>query len=168
MADAIAGIEAVTVACITGYTIGGGVVIATACDLRVMAADAWLAIPEIDIGIPFGWGGIPRLVQVVGLGTATELVLTGRRVTADEALRMGFANRVLESGDFDAGVEEIVRTLAAKPGSTLRADKQALRTAADEVVRATDRRSDAAMMLGVLGDDEARDAGRRYLERFIG
>ena len=58
--------------------------------------------------------------------------------------------------------------LAAKPGSVLRADKQALRAAGDELVRATDRRADAAMMLEVLEDAEARNAGRRYLERFTG
>lgn len=166
MADAVAGIRAVTVACVTGYAIGGGVVLAASCDLRVFAADAWFSIPEIDIGIPFGWGGIPRLVRLVGLGTATDLILTGRRVKADEAQRLGFADRVVPLESLDGEVDELVAVLAAKPGGPLWADLRALRDVGEALVSARDRRSDADMMLHVMGDDEARRAGRQYLERF--
>jgi enoyl-CoA hydratase/carnithine racemase len=76
MADAIEAMEAVTVARLHGHCVGGAVVLAAACDLRVAAADTRFSIPEVDLGIPLAWGGIPRLVREIGPAATKELVMT--------------------------------------------------------------------------------------------
>lgn len=89
MAEAIEAMTAVTVARIHGHCVGGALVLAAACDLRVAAEDARFSIPEVDLGIPLAWGGIPRLVREIGPALAKELVLTCRPFDAAEARRPG-------------------------------------------------------------------------------
>ena len=95
MADAVEQMRAVTVAQVHGHAVGGGVVLMAACDLRVVADDTVLSIPEIDLGIPLAWGGIPRLVREIGPALTKELVMTCRRFTPEEARAAGFVNRVV-------------------------------------------------------------------------
>ena len=85
MAEAMENLSAVSVASIRGHCVGGGVVLAATCDLRIAASDARFSIPEIDLGIPLAWGGIPRLVREVGPALTKELVMTCRPFGADEA-----------------------------------------------------------------------------------
>ncbi len=95
MADALEAMRAVTIARIHGHCVGGGVVLAAACDLRVAAADTRFSIPEVDLGIPLAWGGIPRLVREIGPAAAKELVMTCRPFDAAEAHALGLVNRVV-------------------------------------------------------------------------
>ena len=76
MADAVEQMRAVTIAQIHGYAVGGGLVLMCACDLRVAAENAVLSIPEVDLGIPLAWGGIPRLVREIGPALTKELSRT--------------------------------------------------------------------------------------------
>ena len=92
-ADAIAGMRAITVAAIQGHCIGGGVVLAAACDIRIAAEDARFSIPEVDLGIPLAWGGIPRLVRELGPTVTKDLVLTCRPFDAAEAALLRFVSR---------------------------------------------------------------------------
>src|SRR6185437_6329825 len=114
MADAIEAMNAATVASIHGHCVGGGVVLASACDLRIAADDTRFSIPEVDLGIPLAWGGIPRLVREIGPARTKELVMTCRPFGADEALAAGFLNRVVPASDLTAAVDELVGQLAAK------------------------------------------------------
>ena len=98
MAEAIEAMGAVTVARIHGHCIGGAVVLAAACDLRVACDSAVFSIPEVDLGIPLAWGGIPRLVREIGPAMTRELVLTCRRFSAAEARELGLLNRVVRRG----------------------------------------------------------------------
>jgi enoyl-CoA hydratase len=83
-----------TIAAVNGFALGGGCELALACDLRYAASAARLGQPEINLGIIPGWGGTQRLARVCGLGAAKELILTGRPVDAEEALRLGLVNGV--------------------------------------------------------------------------
>jgi enoyl-CoA hydratase len=93
--DAIAAIPRATIAAIRGYALGGGCELAMTCDLRVAATDAKLGQPEILLGIIPGAGGTQRLTRLVGPARTKDLVLTGRQVGADEALRIGLVDRVV-------------------------------------------------------------------------
>ena len=95
MAEAIESMRAVTVARLHGHCVGGGVVLAAACDLRVAADDTGFSIPEVDLGIPLAWGGVPRLVREMGPAMTKELVMTCRPFSAAEAHAAGFLNRVV-------------------------------------------------------------------------
>jgi enoyl-CoA hydratase len=113
-----------SIAAINGFALGGGCELALACDLRYASSSAKLGQPEINLGIIPGWGGTQRLARVCGLGVAKELILTGRLVDADEALRIGLLNGI---GDpvLDKALE-VARLLASKGPLALAAAKRAL------------------------------------------
>ena len=113
-----------TIAAINGFALGGGCELALACDLRYASSAAKLGQPEINLGIIPGWGGTQRLARVCGLGVAKDLIMTGRVVDADEALRIGLVN-----GVHDPVLEkarEVAALLASKSPLALAAAKRAL------------------------------------------
>ena len=165
MADAVQAMLAVTIASIHGYCIGGGVVLAACCDLRVAAEDAVFGIPEIDLGLPLAWGGIPRLVREIGPALTKELVMTGRRFDAAEALRAGLLNRVVLPGELDTAVDDLAATLAAKAGPPLRATKRHVNAVADAMVGTAHSWADADGLLAAMADPESRAAAAAYLAR---
>jgi enoyl-CoA hydratase len=85
----------VVIAAINGHALGGGTELALACDIRVASDRATLGLPETTIGLFPGWGGTQRLLRVVGIGRAKELVFTGRRIDAEEAYRIGLVDHVV-------------------------------------------------------------------------
>jgi enoyl-CoA hydratase/carnithine racemase len=98
---------------IQGACIGGALELALACDFRVLAADAVVGMPETRIGLIPDLGGASRLPQVVGLGRAKELVMTGKLIGAEEAERIGLANRVAPAGELDAATRRLADELLA-------------------------------------------------------
>jgi methylglutaconyl-CoA hydratase len=96
--DRVATCDLPVVAALSGVALGGGLELALACDIRVADATASLGLPEVRLAIVPGAGGTQRLPRVVGAARARELILTGRRVGADEALRIGLVHRVAEDG----------------------------------------------------------------------
>jgi enoyl-CoA hydratase len=118
-----------TIAAINGFALGGGCELALACDLRYASSTAKLGQPEINLGIIPGWGGTQRLARTTTLGFAKELILTGRTVDADEALRRGLVNEVTEPTDLLPRVMAVAVQLAAKSPLALEAAKQALNRA---------------------------------------
>ena len=99
----------VSIAAVNGWALGGGLEIALACDLRIAAETAELGVPEVSVGLIPGWGGTQRLVRLLGRGVAKDLVFTGRRVPAAEALALGLVNRVVPAD----GLLEACRAMAA-------------------------------------------------------
>ncbi len=97
--DAVAAIPRAVIAAVNGYALGGGCELALACDLRVAAENAKFGQPEILLGIIPGGGGTQRLARLVGPSRAKDLILTGRQVGAEEALRIGLADRVVPAAE---------------------------------------------------------------------
>ena len=102
-----------TICVIHGACIGGAMELALACDLRVIAAEALIGMPETRIGLIPDVGGPSRLPSVVGLGRAKELVLTGKLIGGEEAERIGLANRVAPAEELDEAVQTLVDELLA-------------------------------------------------------
>jgi enoyl-CoA hydratase len=115
-----------TIAAINGFALGGGCELALACDLRYASSRAKLGQPEINLGIIPGWGGTQRLARVCGIGFAKDLILTGRHVDAEEALRRGLVQAVYEPEELMAQVLDRARTLAAKSPLALAVAKAAI------------------------------------------
>jgi enoyl-CoA hydratase/carnithine racemase len=113
--DGLAALPRAVIAAVCGFALGGGCELALACDLRVVAEDAKLGQPEILLGLIPGAGGTQRLARLLGPARAKDLVLTGRQVAADEALRIGLADRVVPAGDVLASALELAAALAAGP-----------------------------------------------------
>ncbi len=123
MVEAIESMRAITIARIHGHCVGGAVLLAVACDLRVAADTTRFSIPELQLGIPLGWGGIPRLVREIGPAMTKELVLTCRPFTAEEARELGLVNRVVAEQHLSETVEELAGQLAERSTLTLAATK---------------------------------------------
>jgi enoyl-CoA hydratase len=111
------------VAAIAGHAVAGGLELACWCDLRVVEESAVLGVFCRRWGVPLIDGGTVRLPQIVGLGRALDLILTGRAVDAREALQIGLANRVVPDGESRAAAEALALELASFPQATLRADR---------------------------------------------
>jgi enoyl-CoA hydratase/carnithine racemase len=124
--DAVARIPKPVVAAVTGYALGGGCEMALACDWRVVAEDAKLGQPEIKLGVIPGAGGTQRLARLVGPARAKDIVFSGRMVDAEEALRIGLADRVVPAGEVYATAVALVRPYATGPAQALRAAKLAI------------------------------------------
>ena len=115
-----------SIAAINGFALGGGCELALACDLRYAASTAKLGQPEVNLGIFPGWGGTQRLARVCGLGVAKDLILTGRVVDAEEALRIGLVNGVFEPAELMDKTLEVARTIASKGPLAIAAAKAAI------------------------------------------
>jgi len=163
MADAVEAMRAVTIARIQGHCVGGALVLAAACDLRVATDTANFFIPEVDLGIPLAWGGIPRLVREIGPALAKELVMTCRPFTSAEAQAAGFLNRVVPDAGLDAEVEALVAQLVGKSSLTLTATKRHVNAVTEGMVGTARSWSDADSLVTAQGDTESRALAANYL-----
>ena len=123
---AVARIPKPTVAAVTGYALGGGCELALACDFRVVGDNARLGQPEILLGLIPGAGGTQRLARLVGPARAKELIFSGRFVAADEALRIGLVDEVVDAADVLAAARRRVAPYVGGPAFALRAAKEAV------------------------------------------
>jgi len=123
---AVARIPKPTVAAVTGYALGGGCELALACDFRVAGDNARLGQPEILLGLIPGAGGTQRLARLVGPARAKELIFSGRFVAADEALRIGLVDEVVDAADVLAAARRRVESYVGGPAFALRAAKEAI------------------------------------------
>lgn len=114
------------IAAINGFALGGGCELAMACDLRIAAENAKLGLPELNLGIIPGAGGTQRLVSLVGLGKAKELIYTGEILDANAALDIGLVNKVVEQDDLLNAAIEMANKIINKGPLALRLAKLAI------------------------------------------
>ncbi len=164
MAEAVTNMNALTIASIHGNCIGGGVVLAASCDLRVATDAANFVIPEVDLGIPLAWGGIPRLVREIGPAATKELVLTCRPFGSVEAKSLGFLNTIVSDAELNDYVQALAESLAAKPGYSLRTTKQQVNAVTEEMIGTARNANDADSLVIATYDAESRAASAAYLK----
>jgi enoyl-CoA hydratase/carnithine racemase len=116
-----------TVACISGYCIGGGVNVAISCDIRIASSNSTFAIPATRLGLGYRYSAMKNLTQLVGPGNAKDIFFTARRLDAAEALRMGLINRVAEPEGLDALLAEYTTAITTGAPLTIKAGKRIIR-----------------------------------------
>ena len=130
-AEALTALPVPVIAAVRGYALAGGMELAVACDIRVAAEDAIFGLTEVAIGVFPGAGGPVRLPRLVGPGKAKELIYSGRRIGAAEALQCGLVERVVPVAEFDAAVAELAGQIRDAAPLAVRAAKRVLDVAPD-------------------------------------
>jgi enoyl-CoA hydratase len=152
------------IAAINGFALGGGLEVALACDIRIASESAQFGLPETILGIIPGWGATQRTARLVGTAKTKEMIFTGRRIKADEALSMGLVNQVVPDEDLMDTVNEMV-TAICRQGQT------ALRHAKTVINRGSDLNLDQALRLEIdtfvdlFDTDDRREGMKAFLEK---
>ena len=151
------------IAAIEGYAVAGGLELALWCDLRVAARDATLGVFNRRFGVPLIDMGTIRLPRMIGQGRALDLILTGRSVSADEALQIGLVERVVHPGHALVSAQALARDIASFPQGALRGDRRSVlgqwSLSVDDAMKAEFRAG-----LDAIASGEAREGARRFAE----
>ncbi|MDR3420642.1 MAG: enoyl-CoA hydratase [Xanthobacteraceae bacterium] len=115
-----------TIAMIRGYCVGGGVGVASCCDLRICSDDSRFAVPAAKLGLGYGYAGLKRLVDIVGPSFAKEIFFTARQFDAQEAYAMGLVNRVVPAAELESAVKNVTDMICANAPLTIKAAKYAV------------------------------------------
>lgn len=152
------------IAAVNGSAVGGGFELALACDIRIASEHATFGVFEVRQGLHQGDGGIVRLVAVAGIGTALDLTLTGREVSAEEAYRLGLVSQVVPHGELMPAAERWARMILAN-------GQQAIRSAKETILEVVGRSLDDALRLeavnGYSSGGDFREVTER-VRRFLG
>ncbi len=163
----MARIEACTkpvIAAVNGFALGGGLELALACDVRFASKNAKLGLPEVSLGIIPGYGGTQRLPRLIGQGPALQMILTGDPVTADEALRLGLVNGVVEPTELLAHCKGVAMRMVSRGPQALAAAKQAVRRGAH--LPLTDALDLEADLFGMMSSTaEMKEGMAAFLEK---
>lgn len=153
-----------TIAAVNGYALGGGCELAMACDIRIASASAKFGQPEVNLGVPPGYGGSQRTTRLAGLGAALYLCLTGETIDAAEALRIGLVQRVVPAGELRAEALRVAGLIAAKAPLAVTATKRAIRDGA--ALTLSDGLALEALHFGTMvGTSDFREGTRAFLDK---
>ncbi len=152
-AERLARLQAPTIAAINGLAFGGGLEITLACDFRIAAEGATFALPEVGIGIVPGAGGTQRLPRLIGPTRAKELILTGRRITADDALEMGLVSKVSPAGSLMDEARVLAEEIAANSPLAVAYAKAAVDLASETVIEQGLRYETSAIRATLASED---------------
>jgi len=155
MCEAFERIDALTIAAIEGWCVGGGAALAVACDLRVMAKSATVYVPEVARGMNMSWGSIPRMTALVGPARAKRLAALCEKIDAATALAWGLADAVSEDGQAVGRAMEFAKAAAALPPTALKMVKRDVNIAALALSQATAHRDLESFALMERSDDFA-------------
>ena len=164
MASTIETLPQPVVAAVNGFALGGGCEVALACDIRIASDRAVFAQPEVGLGIPPGWGGTQRLTHLVGPGMASEMILTGRRVTADEALKLGLVNAVHSPDELMSKALELAASIAKNGPTAVRNAKRLIQLAFNGQ-QASGLESELQLFGRSFGTSEQREGMRAFLAK---
>ena len=165
MVESIEQLRAVSIAQVHTYAIGGALLLMMACDFRMVAEGTVFSIPEIDLGIPLSWGGIPRLVREIGPLMTKELVMTCRRFSPEEAKELQLINRILPADQLTSACQELAQELAAKPSVPLQITKEHVNSVSQSMGDSGSLYSDGDVLLSILADPDSRKAALAYLDK---
>lgn len=152
------------IALVNGYALGGGCELALACDWIIASENAVFGQPEVNLGIPPGFGGTQRLARIVGRARALELVTTARQLRAAEALAIGLVNEVVPAAALRERGLEVARTIAAKGPQAVRLAKQAVHRGLDQDLAGGCAYETAAFALAFATADQ-QEGMRAFLEK---
>lgn len=154
-----------TIAAVNGFAFGGGTEMAIACDFILASANAVFAQPEVGLGIIPGFGANVRLAKFVGLARAKEMIFSGRRVKADEAVAIGLANRVFPAEEFMAGVLEVARQISRHSQSAVARAKEILNQSSESVGLGAKLDAEAKAFGGLFGSADQREGMTAFVEK---
>jgi enoyl-CoA hydratase/carnithine racemase len=154
----------ISIAAVNGYALGGGLELALGADLRYLGEDATVGQPEITIGVIPGAGGTQRLVRLIGLAAARDLLFTGRSVPAHDAVVLGIADVVLPADEALPTAVGVARGFANGPRKALAAAKAAIRAAVETPGRAG-AAAERALFLDLFGTGDQREGMGAFLEK---
>jgi enoyl-CoA hydratase/carnithine racemase len=155
LCDAFERIDALTIAAIEGWCVGGGAALAVSVDLRVMAKSATVYVPEVARGMNMSWGSIPRITALVGPARAKRIAALGEKIDSDTALAWGLADAVSPDGEALARAMQIAQAAAALPPTALKMVKRDVNIAALALSQATAHRDLEAFALMERSQDYA-------------
>ena len=161
--NAVANIPKPVIAAVTGYALGGGLELAMCADFRVLGEKAKVGQPEILLGVIPGAGGTQRLPRLVGPAKAKELIFSGRHISADEALAMGLADKVVPDADVYAAAQEMAAQYAVGPALALRAAKLAVNGGL-EVDLATGLEMEREKFAALFATEDQKTGMRSFME----
>ncbi|CAN5307037.1 enoyl-CoA hydratase [soil metagenome] len=163
--EALDRIRKPVIAAIHGYCLGGGLEISMACDIRIAAPNAVFGLPETGLGLIPGGGGTQRLPRIVGLGRALDLLLTGDRIDATEAHRIGLVSRLSASNDsLIAEVQTLAERIASKPTTATAYAKEAARDGLELDLRAGLKLEKDLFVL-LMSTDDRKEAAAAFKEK---
>jgi enoyl-CoA hydratase len=160
-------LDQVTIAAVNGFAIGGGLSLAMACDFRIAAAGARIWIPEVALGVPYMWGSVTRLINLVGMSKAKEMIMTCDEVSAEEALKIGLVNQIVPAERLTAAALEFAGKLVSKPPMALRRTKEFFKALGNG--RLGDiTYADGYLGLSCLASDDMSEAMAAFKEKRLG
>lgn len=161
----IEGFPAPVIAAINNLTLGGGMELILACDIRISSDRARFGLPEVTLGLLPAWGGTARLPRVVGAGTAKELIYTGQLVNAQAALRIGLLNKVVPDGDEVRAALDIAKRIASKASPVaVRNAKQAINEGLGQDIE-TALGASEKVMGEVMTSGDLREGIKAFIEK---
>ncbi len=154
------------IAAVNGFALGGGCELALSCHIRIAAENSKFGQPEVNLGVIPGYGGTQRLARVIGPGRAAEMILTGDMIDANEAHRIGLANRVVPRGEALTIARELAGKIAAKGQPAVRLALQALRCVPQMGLR--EGLATEAALFGIsCGTEDFKEGTAAFLEKRV-
>jgi len=153
-----------TIACISGFCLGGGMLVAMLCDIRIAANHSQFGIPAAKLGIAYGYDGLRHLVSLVGPSWARLIMYTGMRIDAAEAVRIGLVDRILPDDELWGATMDIARTIASNAPLSIQASKLTI----TQILKDPDKRDMKAIdAIGhaCMDSEDFREGRRAFMEK---